>query len=94
VVWDLFRYFYPFPEGYPPPDAGCFLRRLWIIPGGILILLPLYLQAIIAGGSFPGTFRGGRAFYQKLFLYGGFWEVSIAFHHYYIIAFCNKGIVP
>src|SRR5580693_8045139 len=49
------------PKGHVVLDvAGCRLR-IRVIPGGILIFLSVYQQAVVSGLSLPGTGRNRRA---------------------------------
>jgi hypothetical protein len=66
----------------------------WIIPGGIFIDLPVHLDMVVAGHSFPRASGVFVAFFEVSAVYRVGREVLVAFDDFTTIAFGQHGAAP
>src|SRR5579859_2155222 len=94
MFWRLLFDFNSAPEGDMVLDVtGCRLG-IRVVPGGILILLPVHQKTVISGLPLPGASRNRRAGAEILPLQGALREVDIALNHLCRIAFRDYFAVP
>jgi hypothetical protein len=82
------------PEGNMILDVARRGIWIWIIPGSILVLLPIHQQAVIPRLTLPRTCRRGRTGPQVFSFHRALREVNIPLHGLVSVTFCEDFSVP
>src|ERR1700753_1935180 len=91
---DLFFDFNSAPKGDVILDVTSRRLGIRIVPGGILVFLPVHQKTVVPGLPPPGAGRNGRAGAKVLPLQGALREVDIALNQLRCIAFRDYFAVP
>src|SRR5207249_8445541 len=92
--YHLFLHGDPAPERHVVPDRRRRVLRLGVIPGGILVGVPVHHQVVVASLSLPRAGRVGRALADVRALQGVRWKVVIALDHDGLVALGQYRVAP
>lgn len=87
-------YLHPFPEGNIARNLPGSFLGFRIIPGSILIDLPIHFNGVIAGNSLPATGSMGVTIFEVFLLncIGG--KVVIPFNNFALVTFGKNSTIP